>query len=133
MRQPPDPHFHLDAIPELDPQEHFLHPLGSVQSPKSLLCQQQHFPDHRRGVVHLLVPLGRIGSQPQARKGRFHWVGGPQMPPVFLGEIVKGDHAVPVPFQGSRGSLVVAFLAPLEELLPMPFGLFQTLRVGDFL
>ncbi len=53
--------FDADGVDELRGQQ-----LGSVQTAKPALGNQQQLPDHRRGVLDLLEPLRRLGAQPCA-------------------------------------------------------------------
>ncbi len=48
-----------------------------MQSAKPLLDKEEHLEDHRRGILHLLGALGRVGPEPQGSKGRLHDVAGP--------------------------------------------------------
>ena len=48
-----------------------------MQLAEPLLGKEEHLEDHRRGILHLLEALSRIGPEPQGRKGRLHGVTGP--------------------------------------------------------
>ena len=62
-----------DSIDILGSLVDILHQVGSLQTAKSLLSDQQHLPDDSPCVGHFLEPSSSIGSQSQSREGRLHW------------------------------------------------------------
>lgn len=84
---------------------HLLHQLRGVQSPEPLLRDHQHLPDDRCVVAHLLEPFRRVGLQPEGGEGRFDRVARAQVRPVRLGELVEGEHPLPVQVEDRPGFL----------------------------
>lgn len=94
--------------------------LRGVQSLEALLGDQQHLPDDRRSIVHLLEPPRRIGPQPQGGKGRFDRIARAQVHPVLLGKLVEREHPFPVSIEYLGGRFQPLLLAPaLIARLPL--------------
>ena len=84
------------SVDVLNSQEEVCHKVGSIQTPEPLFGDQQHLPDDGRGVLDAFEAFGGGGPEPQRGERRLDGIGRPQMPPVFLGEAVEGDHPLPV-------------------------------------
>lgn len=65
--------------------------LRRIQASEGLLGNLQQFPDQGRGGLHACEPLTRRRAEPDCRKRRLHHIGGAQMSPVVLWELIKGD------------------------------------------
>src|SRR5215813_11449162 len=86
----------LETIDIRGPCVHSWQELWSIEAPEGLLRHLQQCPDDGGGRLHLLEPFGCPGAQPRRGKRGFHDVGGPQMTPMFAGELGEGDQALPI-------------------------------------
>lgn len=81
----------LLAIDELDACVDQRQQLRCIQTPEAILRDLEQLPDQRRGGLNALVALARHRQEAHGSKPGLNHVGGPQMPPMLLRELIERD------------------------------------------
>jgi hypothetical protein len=91
-----------------------------LHASKCSLGHQENLPDHRSGVRNCLEAAGRIRAQTGGGERRLDGIGGSQVLPVGLREVIVADQALPVREQGRGGVLGLGQLVEDVDDLVIP-------------